>query len=127
MKNFFATWTGALVALASAALAMPQPAVSSRRKKADAEKVGYLAAYWTTDDESVYFALSANDAPLAFKTANGGNPVLSPTLGTKAIRDVSLVAGVGEDVGKYFLIGTDLDIGSVRLSRRQRVLGTRRD
>ena len=43
------------LALSGSALGSPTPA-----KRAD-EKVGYLSVYWTTDDESVYFALSDND------------------------------------------------------------------
>ncbi|KAK1140670.1 hypothetical protein N8T08_009983 [Aspergillus melleus] len=111
MKSF-ATWITALMATAPLALAIPRPSASSLRKKADVEKVGYLGVYWTTDDESVYFALSDNDKPLAFETANSGKSVLSPTLGSKAIRDASIIAGVGDDAGKYYIIGTDLDIGS---------------
>lgn len=35
-------------------------------------------------------------------------------LGTKAIRDTSIIAGQGDDEGKYYIIGTDLDIDTVR-------------
>lgn len=115
-----ATYMTALAALTPLALAIPRPSTNTLRKRADADKVGYLGVYWTTDDESVYFALSANDAPLAFETINAGSPVLSPTLGTKAIRDTSIIAGSGDDAGKYYIIGTDLDIGSVGLPRPTR-------
>ncbi|KAB8265377.1 hypothetical protein BDV32DRAFT_144667 [Aspergillus pseudonomiae] len=93
------------LALCGSALASPTPA-----KRAD-EKVGYLSVYWTTDDESVYFALSDNDDPLGFSTINSGSAVVSPTLGTKAVRDTSIIAGQGDDAGKYWIIGTDLNIG----------------
>ncbi|GAB1193712.1 hypothetical protein APSETT444_002940 [Aspergillus pseudonomiae] len=93
------------LALCGSALASPTPA-----KRAD-EKVGYLSVYWTTDDESVYFALSDNDDPLGFSAINSGNAVVSPTLGTKAVRDTSIIAGQGDDAGKYWIIGTDLNIG----------------
>ncbi|KAL2796994.1 glycosyl hydrolase [Aspergillus keveii] len=101
--------TSALLAL-TPALALPSPALNSLTKKADSTKVGYLAVYWTTEDESVYFSLSSNDDPLNFQSLNGGNAIVSPTLGTKAIRDTSIIEGKGADEGKYYIIGTDLDI-----------------
>ncbi|KAL2844556.1 glycosyl hydrolase [Aspergillus pseudoustus] len=104
-----ASLTSAILAL-SPALALPSRPASSLGKKADPTKVGYLAVYWTTEDESVYFSLSSNDDPLNFQSLNGGNAIVSPTLGTKAIRDTSIIEGKGDDAGKYYIIGTDLDI-----------------
>jgi hypothetical protein len=104
--------TSALLAL-TPALALPSPTLNSLTKKADSTKVGYLAVYWTTEDESVYFSLSSNDDPLNFQSLNGGNAIVSPTLGTKAIRDTSIIEGKGADEGKYYIIGTDLDIDTV--------------
>ncbi|KAL2826434.1 hypothetical protein BDW59DRAFT_171827 [Aspergillus cavernicola] len=92
------------------ALALPSVPLHQLQEKADPTKVGYLAVYWTTEDESVYFSLSSSDDPLGFQALNGGNAVISPTLGTKAIRDTTLVPGQGDDEGKYYIIGTDLDI-----------------
>ncbi|KAL5356475.1 glycosyl hydrolase [Aspergillus floccosus] len=100
----------AALALSSSALALPKLWDNSLHKKADSTKVGYLGVYWTTENESVYFALSDNSNPTAFKSINGGEPVVSPTLGTKAIRDASIIEGVGDNAGKYYIIGTDLDI-----------------
>lgn len=94
-------------------LALPHLGPKRPNKKVDDTKVGYLAVYWTTEDESVYFALSSNDDPLGFEAINGGNPIVSPTLGTKAIRDTTIIRGEGEDEGKYYIIGTDLDIDTV--------------
>ncbi|KAL4981221.1 glycosyl hydrolase [Aspergillus desertorum] len=91
-------------------LALPHLGSMHLAKKVDDTKVGYLAVYWTTEDESVYFALSSNDDPLGFEAINGGNAIVSPTLGTKAIRDTTIIRGEGEDEGKYYIIGTDLDI-----------------
>ncbi|CEL00487.1 hypothetical protein ASPCAL00087 [Aspergillus calidoustus] len=102
------SFTSALLAL-SPVLAFPA-SLNSLTKKADSTKVGYLAVYWTTEDESVYFSLSSNDDPLNFQRLNGGNAIVSPTLGTKAIRDTSIIEGKGDDEGKYYIIGTDLDI-----------------
>ncbi|KAL4937337.1 hypothetical protein BDV06DRAFT_232658 [Aspergillus oleicola] len=97
------------------------PSISqSLTKKTDSAKVGYLAVYWTTEDESVYYALSSNDDPLAFSPINGGNPVVSPTLGTKAIRDTTIIRGAGYDEGKFYLIGTDLDIDTTNWNAASR-------
>jgi hypothetical protein len=105
------SFTSALLAL-SPVLALPA-SLNTLTKKADSTKVGYLAVYWTTEDESVYFSLSSNDDPLNFQRLNGGNAIVSPTLGTKAIRDTSIIEGKGDDEGKYYIIGTDLDIDTV--------------
>ncbi|KAI0171606.1 hypothetical protein BJ166DRAFT_623072 [Pestalotiopsis sp. NC0098] len=75
-------------------------------KKADSTKVGYLAVYWKTADPSVYFALSSNDDPLGFTELNGGSHIVSPTVGTGAVRDLSIVAGDGI----WYIIATDLNI-----------------
>ncbi|KAL6230363.1 hypothetical protein BDW75DRAFT_73930 [Aspergillus navahoensis] len=91
-------------------LALPHLGSKHLTNKADDTKAGYLAVYWTTEDESVYFALSSNEDPLGFEAINGGNAIVSPTLGTKAIRDTTIIRGEGEDEGKYYIIGTDLDI-----------------
>ncbi|ETS81313.1 hypothetical protein PFICI_06315 [Pestalotiopsis fici W106-1] len=82
------------------------------QKKADSSKVGYLAVYWKTADESVYFALSTNDDPLGFTELNGGNHIVSPTLGTGAVRDLSIIAGDGI----WYILGTDLNIGETNWS-----------
>lgn len=105
----------ATLALSSYALALPKLWDSTLHKKADSTKVGYLGVYWTTANESVYLALSDNSNPTAFKSINSGKPIVSPTLGTKAVRDVSIIEGVGDAAGKYYIIGTDLDIDTVSL------------
>ena len=108
--------TGLLLALPASTLALALPSrlpPSRLSKKADETKAGYLAVYWTTEDESVYFALSSNEDALGFEAINGGKAIVSPTLGTKAIRDTTIVRGEGDDEGKYYIIGTDLDIDSV--------------
>jgi hypothetical protein len=122
MKSI-ATVCAGILALLTPTLALPQPLPLDLRR-ADATKVGYLDFYWKTEDESVYLALSNNSNPLDFTPINGGKPVVSPTLGTKAVRDVSIVEGVGRDKGKYWLIGTDLDIDTVcpLTCKRQEIL-----
>jgi hypothetical protein len=109
MKGFTYLTTAFLAILP----ALATPTGSTLQKKADSSKVGYLAVYWTTEDNSVYFALSSNGDALGFKTINGGKPIVSPTLGTKAVRDTSIIAGQGENAGKFYILGTDLNIDAV--------------
>lgn len=112
----FTSVTGLLaLPISTLALALPFFPPTHLSKKADETKSGYLAVYWTTEDESVYFALSSNEDALGFEAINGGKAVVSPTLGTKAIRDTTIVRGEGDDEGKYYIIGTDLDIDTVCL------------
>ncbi|GFF63736.1 hypothetical protein IFM60648_01025 [Aspergillus lentulus] len=118
MKNLTTICAGILAFLAPT-MALPQP-LPLDLHQADPTKVGYLDFYWKTEDESVYLALSNNSNPLDFRPINGGKPVVSPTLGTKAVRDVSIVEGVGRDKGKYWLIGTDLDIDSTNWDKATR-------
>ncbi|KIX08764.1 uncharacterized protein Z518_03421 [Rhinocladiella mackenziei CBS 650.93] len=103
-------WTQAItcaLALCNGSFARPLTSDSGAvSKRADPSKVGYLGVYWTTADESVYFALTDNANPTAFQAINGGNAIVSPTLGTKAVRDVSIIPADG----KWYIIGTDLNI-----------------
>ncbi|KAL4890308.1 hypothetical protein BDV59DRAFT_209789 [Aspergillus ambiguus] len=110
----------ATLALSCSVLAIPRSWSSSLQKRADPSKVGYLGVYWTTEDESVYLALSDNNDPTAFEPINGGSPIVSPTLGTKAVRDASIIEGVGSTAGKYYIIATDLDIDSINWSQAVR-------
>lgn len=86
--------------------------ISSRQ--ADPTKVGYLSVYWKTGINGVFFALSKNDSPFSFVDLNNGTPIVAPTVGQKFIRDVSIVPGGGrEGQSKWYMIGTDLNIGKV--------------
>lgn len=119
MKPFLSTAATVLLSCLHV-LAAPQKedalASALLSKKADSTKVGYLAVYWKTADPSVYFALSTNDDPLGFTELNGGSHIVSPTVGTGAVRDLSIVAGDGI----WYIIATDLNIDEVRLLLLQR-------
>jgi hypothetical protein len=112
MKAFTSLTTALLAVLPALAI----PMESTLQKKAEPSNVGYLAVYWTTADNSVYFALSSNDDALGFTAINGDKPIVKPTLGTKAVRDVSIITGQGDNAGKYYILGTDLNIATVRPS-----------
>lgn len=86
------------------------------RKRSDATKAGYLAVYWKTSENGIFFALSTNSDPLNFKEIKGGQPVIVPKLGTKVARDISIVPAGGADAGsKWYILGTDLNISAVRV------------
>ena len=78
---------------------------------------GYLGVFFLGDAPNVYFYLSDGANPIAFKALNKGNPILKPTLGTKGVRDPSIISGnVTEEGKKWHIIGTDLDIAKVGFS-----------
>jgi hypothetical protein len=81
---------------------------------ADSSLVGYLGVFFLGDAPNIYFYLSDGNNPIAFKALNKGNPILKPTLGTKGVRDPSIISGNGTEEGKkWYIIGTDLDIAKV--------------
>jgi hypothetical protein len=73
---------------------------------------GYLFVYFTgegtANGEQVYFALSRGNNPLSFQQLNGGQPVLSSTVGTTGVRDPFIIRSPAGD--RFFLIATDLKI-----------------
>jgi beta-xylosidase len=79
---------------------------------APAKKTGYVYTYFTgegtANGEQLYLALSKGNDPLNWRELNGGNPVLTSTLGEKGIRDPFITRSPEGD--KFFLIATDLRI-----------------
>jgi len=103
---------GAAVRHGEHQLQHPRANLSSR---ADPSLAGYLGAFFLGSDPYVYFYLSNGNNALSFKALNRGAPVMKPTKGTRGVRDPALVAGGGADAGrKWYIVGTDLDIGKVR-------------
>lgn len=108
-----------ILAAIAATTATTSASAIPQAKRADENLVGYLGAFFLGDQPKVYFDLSNGNNPLSFSALNGGEAVLTPTSGTGGVRDPSIIAGgwgEGEDgeVGsKWYLIGTDLDIGKV--------------
>jgi sucrose-6-phosphate hydrolase SacC (GH32 family) len=73
----------------------------------------YAFAYFSGDDiagEKIYFAVSEGNNALNWTEVNGGEPVLTSTMGTKGLRDPFLLRSHEGD--KFFLLATDLSIGS---------------
>lgn len=90
-------------------------------RRADLSLTSYLGAFFLGDKPSVYFYQSNGNNAVSFKALNKGQPVLNPTKGTQGVRDPSLIAGGGdESEKKWYIIGTDLNIGKTTWDASQR-------
>lgn len=97
-----------LVALASNLLTLSIHGVAAQD-----ELEGYAFAYFTGNSlkgENIYFAASNGNDALSWKELNGGEPALTSQYGTKGLRDPFIIRS--HDGGRFFLIATDLSIGS---------------
>lgn len=119
----FSHWASALGGLASCSSAYtigrgPTSGYEhSAAKLAERQSTGaleaYVFAYFTGNSisgEKIYLAASKGNNALQWEQLNGGRPVLTSTLGTKGLRDPFLLRS--NDGKKFFLIATDLSIGS---------------
>jgi hypothetical protein len=85
--------------------------VTKTIKVADELEMGaYLFAHFVGTEgnancEQIYFSVSQDGT--TWKTLNGGNQILTSTVGEKGVRDPYIIRG--ED-GKFFVIATDLSI-----------------
>ncbi|KAK8133324.1 glycoside hydrolase family 43 protein [Apiospora kogelbergensis] len=73
----------------------------------------YFFAYFTgnsIEGEKIHFAASNGNNALDWEELNGGQPVLTSTMGTKGLRDPFVMRSV--DGKTFWLIATDLSIGS---------------
>ncbi|KAG5994657.1 hypothetical protein E4U43_003198 [Claviceps pusilla] len=74
---------------------------------------GYIFAYFTgntVEGEKIYLAASKGNDALNWEELNGGRPILSSTKGTRGLRDPFIMRAHTGD--KFYLIATDLSIGS---------------
>ncbi|CAO2653392.1 Nn.00g028030.m01.CDS01 [Neocucurbitaria sp. VM-36] len=74
---------------------------------------GYVFAYFTNNTragEQIYLAASNGNNALNWTELNNGQPILTSTKGTTGLRDPFLIRSHEGD--KFFLIATDLSIGS---------------
>lgn len=114
-----------LVALFSIASAAPTQSLDftsyALPPRADASLTGYLGVFFLGDKPSVYFYLSNGNNAISMKALNKGQPVINPTKGTQGVRDPSIISGGGSDAGKkWYIIGTDLNIGKTTWDASQR-------
>lgn len=108
-----AAWFGSCLATPMQSLNLEDYGLKVER--ADPSLVGYLGAFFLGADPYVYFYLSNGNNPTSFKALNRGSPVMRPTKGTGGVRDPYLVQGGGVEAGqKWYIIGTDLNIGKAR-------------
>ncbi|KAI0869437.1 glycosyl hydrolase [Hypoxylon argillaceum] len=74
---------------------------------------GYAFAYFTGDSiagENIYLAASNENDALDWVELNGGQPILKSAAGTKGLRDPFIMRS--HDGSKFYLLATDLSIGS---------------
>lgn len=73
---------------------------------------GYLLAHFLEDPqgyaEKVYFDLSEGDNPRRWKPLNGGEAVLTSSIGTTGVRDIHVARN--PETGMWYVIGTDLRV-----------------
>lgn len=114
-----------VLALVSSAIAIPTQQLdfttTGLTPRADPSLTGYLGVFFLGDKPSVYFYLSNGNNPNSMVAINKGQPVVVPTKGTGGVRDPSIIAGSGSEAGKkWYIIGTDLDIGKTTWDASQR-------
>ncbi|KAF9462792.1 glycosyl hydrolase [Collybia nuda] len=71
----------------------------------------YLFVYFTGESqngEQIYMSVSNNNNPGSWSQVNGGNLVLQSTVGTKGVRDPSIIRS--QDGKKFWIIATDLRV-----------------
>ncbi|KAK8069985.1 glycoside hydrolase family 43 protein [Apiospora phragmitis] len=90
-------------------------------KRADSRLAGYLGAFFLGADPYVYFYQSNGNDATSFRALNRGQPVIRPARGTGGVRDPAIVQGGGEEEGrKWYIVGTDLNIGRTDWDAAQR-------
>ncbi|KAK8014835.1 glycoside hydrolase family 43 protein [Apiospora arundinis] len=93
----------------------------SANREVDTSLVGYLGAFFLGADPYVYFYQSNGNNPTSFRALNRGQPVIRPTKGTGGVRDPAIVQGGGAEEGrKWYILGTDLNIGKTSWDAAQR-------
>lgn len=124
--KFLSSSLFALSSLAACTFATPVDLSQlSCTRRADPSLVGYLGAFFLGSEPNVYFYRSNGNNAISFVAQNDGSPVIVPTLGTQGVRDPSIISGAGEEAGhKWYIIGTDLNIGKARFKSRRLSLPT---
>ena len=70
---------------------------------------GYAFIYFKNNDERLYLALGNGNNALSFTEVNGGEPVLTSTLGDKGLRDPYIIRSKEGD--QFHILATDLCVG----------------
>ncbi|KAK1775098.1 hypothetical protein QBC45DRAFT_15268 [Copromyces sp. CBS 386.78] len=114
------TWAWACSALVidTVALGLHETQLAQR---ADPSLAGYLGVFFLGADPYVYFYLSNGNNPISSKALNKGSPIFKPTKGTGGVRDPTIIPGGGSEAGKkWYIIGTDWNIGKTTWDAAQR-------
>ncbi|GAB4084529.1 hypothetical protein GCM10028784_11590 [Myceligenerans cantabricum] len=97
---------GVTAAATSAVVGAPPAAAAPG--DGDAYFFPYFTGESTADGETISFAVSTADDPTSWQTLNGGEPVLTSTLGTQGLRDPFVIRS--GDGSTFYLLATDLQI-----------------
>lgn len=90
-------------AAAFLSVACATPVQSEKRQPS---YVGYLISTFSDANPKVQWYLSNGNSPTSFTKLNKGNPVLTSTVGTKAVRDVFLASNSART--QYYMIATGM-------------------
>ncbi|QRV76472.1 glycoside hydrolase family 43 protein [Ceratobasidium sp. AG-Ba] len=100
----FLNWTVGLAAtLAAGVVATP---LEPRQSAYSAYMFAYFTGEGYSNGETISFAVSNGNDPLHWTEVHGGNPYLTSTVGTRGVRDPSIVRA--HDGSKFWLLATDL-------------------
>lgn len=75
-----------------------------QNEKGQSSYVGYLISTFSDANPKVQWYLSNGNSPTSFTKLNKGSPVLTSTVGTKAVRDVFLASNGART--QYYIIAT---------------------
>jgi hypothetical protein len=75
--------------------------------KSQDKYAGYLISTFSDANPTVQWYLSNHNSPTNFTKINGGSPVLTSTVGTRAVRDVYLATNSARN--EFYLIATGKD------------------
>lgn len=89
---------------AAAAVVSLVTATPVQNDKRQSSYVGYLISTFSDVNPKVQWYLSNGNSPTSFVKLNKGNPVLTSTVGTKAVRDVFLASNAART--QYYMIAT---------------------
>jgi hypothetical protein len=90
-----------------AAAALLKFGSASPLDKSQPKYAGYLISTFSDANPTVQWYLSNQNSPTNFTKINGGSPVLTSTVGTKAVRDVYLATNSARN--EFYLIATGKD------------------
>ena len=98
---------GALLSVGAASIAAPAQAAEPALDY-EAYVFPYFVGESTPSGEKIYLAASQGNNPLAYDTLNGGQPILTSTMGEQGLRDPFIIRS--HDGEKFYMLATDLRI-----------------